>query len=112
LGNKGQRVPVWQLDALKRQLIQSILRKTPRGVDTWDIYYALQRPHESLGNRSPLDAVTHENVATVANMVVVQCSQQDTLPHAEDYPMQVKQSVQRLVQNAMMVNVQGSSMVQ
>lgn len=36
LGNKGQRVPVWQLDPLKRQLIQAILRQTPRGVDAWD----------------------------------------------------------------------------
>lgn len=32
LGNKGQRVPVWQLDPLKRQLVQATLKQTPRGV--------------------------------------------------------------------------------
>ena len=53
LGNKGQRVPVWQLDPLKRQLVQAILRQTPRGVDTWDIYHALLRPHDALGGVPP-----------------------------------------------------------
>jgi integrase len=83
LGNKGQRVPVWQLDPLKRQLVRSILRKTPRGVDTWDIYHALQRPHESLDNRSPLDAVTHENMAKIVNAVVTQCLSQNAQLTAE-----------------------------
>jgi hypothetical protein len=70
-------------------LIQAILKQTPRGVDTWDIYQALQRPHESLGNRSPLDVVTHENVASATSVVVAQCLQQDTPSVAEDYWMQV-----------------------
>jgi len=108
LGNKGQRVPVWQLEPLKRQLIQSILRQTPRGVDTWEIYHALQRPHESLGNLSPLDAVTHGNMATAVRVVLEQCLQQDALPAPEDYQTQVKQSVHRLVQNAIVANAQES----
>jgi hypothetical protein len=65
LGNRGQRVPTWQLDPLKRQLVQSILRKMPRGPNTWDTYHALHQPDESLGNRSPLDAVTIGNMAMV-----------------------------------------------
>jgi hypothetical protein len=100
LGNKGQRVPTWQLDPLKRQLIQAILRKTPRGVDAWDIYHALQRPHETLGNRAPIDSVTHENLVMVASVVVKQCLHQDTPPAAEDYPVQIRQSAQALAQNA------------
>ena len=108
LGNKGQRVPVWQLEPLKRQLIQCILRQTPRGVDTWEIYHALQRPHESLGNLSPLDAVTHGNMATAVRVVLEQCLQQDALPAPEDYQTQVQQSVQRLVQNAIVANTQES----
>jgi len=112
LGNKGQRVPVWQLEPLKRQLIQSILRKTPRGVDTWEIYHALQRPHESLGNLSPLDAVTHGNMATAVRVVLEQCLQQDALPAPEDYQTQVKQSVHRLVQNAFVANAQESMVSQ
>jgi integrase len=99
LGNKGQRVPVWQ---------QCILRQTPRGVDTWEIYHALQRPHESLGNLSPLDAVTHGNMATAVRVVLEQCLQQDALPAPEDYQTQVQQSVQRLVQNAIVANTQES----
>lgn len=108
LGNKGQRVPVWQLEPLKRQLIQCILRQTPRGVDTWEIYHALQRPHESLGNLSPLDAVTHGNMATAVRVVLEQCLQQDALTAPEDYQTQVQQSVQRLVQNAIVANTQES----
>ena len=112
LGNKGQRVPVWQLEPLKRQLIQCILRQTPRGVDTWEIYHALQRPHESLGNLSPLDAVTHGNMATAVRVVLEQCLQQDALPALEEYQTQVKQSVHRLVQNAFVVNAQKSMVSQ
>jgi integrase len=77
MGNRGRRVPVWQLEPLKRQLIQSILQQTPRGVDTWDIYHALQHPHELLGNRSPLAALTPENMATVASVVVEQCQRRN-----------------------------------
>jgi hypothetical protein len=112
LGNRGQRVPTWQLEPLKRQLVQSILRKMPRGLNTWDIYHALQQPHESLDNRSPLDAVTIGNMAMVVNLVVSQCAQQDTPPVAEDYSVQVRESVQRLVQSAMLVDIQESPMVQ
>jgi integrase len=75
LGNKGQRVPVWQLEPLKRQLVQSVLRQTPRGVDTWDIYHALHRQDETLGGRSILDAVTQQNLKEIASLLVAQCAQ-------------------------------------
>jgi hypothetical protein len=100
LGNKGQRVPVWQLDPLKRQLVQAILKQTPRGVDTWDIYQALLRPHDALGNRSPLEAVTSESMTIAVRVVVEQCAQQDESQAPMQYPMQVRQGVQRLVQAA------------
>ncbi|RQV02977.1 DUF4102 domain-containing protein [Burkholderia cenocepacia] len=74
LGNKGQRVPVWQLDPLKRQLVQATLKQTPRGVDSWNIYHALLRPHNALGDRAPIEAVTPENVRIAARAVVEQCS--------------------------------------
>lgn len=73
LGNKGQRVPVWQLEPLKRQLVQTVLRQTPRGIDTWDIYHALHRPNESLGGRSSLDAVTPQNMKEIASLLVARC---------------------------------------
>ena len=103
LGNKGQRVPVWQLDPLKRQLVQAILRQTPRGVDTWDIYRALLRPHDALGNQPPIEAVTPENMRVVVRVVVEQRPQPDE-PHAPTpYPIEVRQSVQRLVESAIAV---------
>jgi integrase len=60
LGNRGQRVPDWQLDPLKRQLTQAVLKQTQRGVDTWHIYHALTRPYDVLGGLSPIEAVTVE----------------------------------------------------
>lgn len=93
LGNKGQRVPVWQLDPLKRQLVQAILKQTPRGVDTWDIYHALLRPHDALGNRSPVEAVTPENMKTAVRVVIEQCSQPGEAQVPMPYPMQARQSV-------------------
>lgn len=85
-GNKGQRVPAWQLDPLKRQLVQSILRQTPRGVDTWAIYHALQQPSDSLDGLSPLEAVTQENLRAVARVVVERCGPLDAVLPTPDYP--------------------------
>lgn len=73
-GNKGQRVPVWQIDPLKRQLVQKVLRRTPRGMDTWAIYHALQTVYADLDERTPLDAVTDENMELVADLVLEHCS--------------------------------------
>ena len=42
------RSGVWPL---RRQLIQSILRQTPRGVDIWEIYHACSVP---MNRRQPL----------------------------------------------------------
>lgn len=62
LGNRGQRVPDWQLDPLKRRLVQAILKQTPRGVDSWRIYHALTRPYEVFGRLSPIEALTPDNL--------------------------------------------------
>ena len=75
LGNRGQRVPDWQLDPTKRQLVQAVLKQTPRGVDAWEIYHALTRPHDLLKGQSPIDAVTAENLDAavhVACLVITQ----------------------------------------
>jgi hypothetical protein len=101
LGNKGQRVPVWQLDSLKRQLVQAILRQTPRGIDTWNIYHALQRPHDVLDGKSPLEVLTQQNLKEVAHMVVELCTCPDESLPATDYSATVWQRVQRLLQESM-----------
>jgi hypothetical protein len=93
-------VPVWQLDPLKRQLVQAVLKQTPRGVDTWDIYHALLRPHDALGSRPPIEAVTPENMKIAVRAVVEQCAQREESLAAMPYSIQVRQSVQQLVENA------------
>lgn len=69
LGNRGQRVPDWQLDPLKRRLVQTILKQMPAGVDTWHIYHALTRPSGLFRGQSPIDAVTPENLHLAVHLV-------------------------------------------
>lgn len=69
LGNRGQRVPDWQLDPLKRRLVQTILKQTSRGVDTWEIYHALTRPHDACAGEPPIEAVTSENLSALVRTV-------------------------------------------
>ena len=69
MGHKGQRVPDWQLDPIKRQLIQAILRQVPRSLDTWRIYHALLQSYEVLGRRPAIEAVDAENLDLAARLV-------------------------------------------
>ncbi|KEA40942.1 hypothetical protein CR64_19455 [Pseudomonas aeruginosa] len=75
MGHRGQRVPDWQLDPLKRRLIQSVLKQLPRGIDTWDIYHALLRSYEALGTRPAIEAVNPTNLHLAARLVAAQCMQ-------------------------------------
>ena len=99
MGNRGQRVPDWQLDPLKRRLVQSVLKQMPRGIDTWDIYHALLHCYDELGGRPAIEAVRPGNLQNAVRLVVAQ-----TLAASEDAPdgisARVRQSVQRLVENA------------
>ncbi|VFR24053.1 Mobile element protein [plant metagenome] len=67
MGNRGQRVPEWQLDPLKQRLTQSVMSRT-EGMDPWQLYRALMQPRESLGG-SAIERVTaaslHEAIAAV-----------------------------------------------
>ncbi|EIU4788338.1 tyrosine-type recombinase/integrase [Pseudomonas aeruginosa] len=69
LGNRGQRVPDWQLDPLKRRLVQAVLKQTARGVDPWEIYHALTQPCAQFGGDSPVEAVTSANLDMVLEAV-------------------------------------------
>lgn len=86
LGNRGQRVPDWQLDPIKRQLTQAVLKQTPRGVDPWQIYHALTRPHDLLGGLSPIDAVTPANLAAAARVAARSLETCATQPPAKATP--------------------------
>ncbi|TBU88469.1 tyrosine-type recombinase/integrase [Phytopseudomonas dryadis] len=69
IGNRGQRIPEWQLDPLRQRLVQSAMARI-EGVDPWQLYRALVQPRESLGG-SAIEIVSaanvHEAIAAVCN---------------------------------------------
>jgi hypothetical protein len=74
VGPRGQKLPDWQLDPVKQQLTQAVLAAT-EGIDCWTVYRALSEPLESLGGRSPVQAVTsdsiHDMITAVFNVLGV-----------------------------------------
>lgn len=68
VGPRGQRLPDWQLDPVKQQLTQAVLRKV-EGIDSWTLYRALSEPLEGLGGRAPVEAVTADSIDDVARAV-------------------------------------------
>ena len=75
MGHRGQRVPDWQLDPLKRRLVQSVLKQVARGVDTWDIYHALMRPYDELGGRPAIEAVGASSLHLAVRLVTARCAE-------------------------------------
>ncbi|MGH8347189.1 MAG: tyrosine-type recombinase/integrase [Pseudomonas sp.] len=73
LGNRGQRVPDWQLNLTRRKLVQAVLREA-KGVDPWQIYHALLRPQEALNGLTPIAAVTPENGPLVVQVTCANLS--------------------------------------
>ncbi|MFL1416571.1 tyrosine-type recombinase/integrase [Pseudomonas fildesensis] len=45
LGNRGQRIPDWQLDPLRYKLVLAVLMQSP-DADSWKLYRTLCKPHE------------------------------------------------------------------
>ncbi|MGX1186573.1 integrase [Pseudomonas sp. F-14 TE3623] len=68
LGNRGQRIPDWQLDPLRHKLVLAVLMRSP-DADAWRLYRALCKPHERLKGRSPIDVLTLENFDVTARIV-------------------------------------------
>ncbi|WP_372437219.1 integrase [Pseudomonas chlororaphis subsp. aureofaciens] len=69
VGPRGQKLPDWQLDPVKRQLTQAVLQQS-KGVDNWTLYRALSGPLEGLGGRTPIAAVTATSIDDVAKAVL------------------------------------------
>jgi Phage integrase family len=65
LGNRGQRIPDWQLDPVRLQLIHTVLQHA-EGVDAWTLYRVLSEPLDGLEGRSPVEAVTTQNLHEAA----------------------------------------------
>jgi hypothetical protein len=69
MGNRGQRVPDWQLDLIKNKLTQAVLGLV--GDDNaWQLYSALTQPRQLLDGMSPIDHVTPDNLHAVAEIVI------------------------------------------
>lgn len=68
LGNRGQRIPDWQLDPLRHKLVLTVLQKSP-DVDAWLLYRTLCEPHERLKGHSPIDGLTLDNFEITARIV-------------------------------------------
>ncbi|HFJ0420310.1 TPA: tyrosine-type recombinase/integrase [Pseudomonas aeruginosa] len=92
MGNRGQRVPDWQLKPLKRKLIQSVLKQLPRDIDTWDIYHALLHSYKALGSRPAIEAVCPTNLHLAARLVAAQCMDADGHEMPTELPPQVAQT--------------------
>ena len=80
-GGKGQKLPDWQLDPVKRQLTEKVL-KGAEPLDPWTLYRALSGPLKSLNGQMPIDAVTVDNVDLIAEQVFgslgIDCCQKPT----------------------------------
>jgi len=68
-GNRGRRIPDWQLDLVRRQLVQSVRQRAP-ALDAWNVYWALLQPCECLDGRAAADDVTGEDHQSVEDEVV------------------------------------------
>ncbi|WP_340053153.1 tyrosine-type recombinase/integrase [Pseudomonas sp. JAI120] len=68
LGNRGQRLPDWQLDPLRHKLVLTVLTQSP-DVDAWGLYGVLCKPHEQLKARSPIDALIPDNFDEITRIV-------------------------------------------
>jgi len=69
LGNRGQRIPDWQLDPLKLKLVLAVFEALP-AIGAWDAYRMLSNPHGKLRGNAPCDAVTIDNYEELVNLLV------------------------------------------
>lgn len=73
-GNRGRRVPDWQQDPVRRQLIQSVRQRAPE-FDAWDVYWAMLQPCVCLNERLATDGVAEEDCQSVEAEVLRSLSQ-------------------------------------
>lgn len=68
VGNRGQRIPDWQLDPLKQRLVHAVLVRS-EGVDSWQLHQMLLQPRVSLDGRAAIEGVSLANLHEVVQMV-------------------------------------------
>jgi integrase len=70
MGNRGQRIPDWQLDPVRQQFIHTVLQRADE-VDSWTLYRAVSEPMDELQGRTPVEAVTSQNLHEAASAVFI-----------------------------------------
>ncbi len=101
LGNRGQRVPDWQLVPLKHKLAQVLMNQCPHA-DSWDLYRMLTQPSQDLGDRAAIDVVTPANLGMVVRVIAgtEQRAYAGPLSAKRPLPAQVRHSVRQIMDNA------------
>jgi hypothetical protein len=67
-GNRGHRIPEWQLDPVRLQLTQAVLERMS-SVDPWMLYRMLTQALDCLQGHAPIDVVTHDCVDETVDAV-------------------------------------------
>ncbi|MFT3803408.1 MAG: tyrosine-type recombinase/integrase [Burkholderiaceae bacterium] len=76
MGNRGQRIPEWQLDPLKQRLAQTVMQRVA-GVDSWQLYRELMTPRAFLDGRSVVDALSTENLHEIIALLCAKLDQRN-----------------------------------
>ena len=69
IGPRQQRLPDWQLDAVKLRLTQLVLKTAAGSVDDWTLFRILSDPMDALNGRRPIKAVTPKSIGRVAELI-------------------------------------------
>lgn len=70
MGNRGQRIPEWQLDPLRQQLVQCVLKEA-QDMDASQVYRVLSQLHDSLDGIAPVYMVTARNIQQTASAIIL-----------------------------------------
>lgn len=71
IGTRGQHIPDWQLEEIKKRLTQGLL-EAAQGVDEWTLYYALIEPNRDFAGKRPIEAVTPKSLKRVLDTLLGQ----------------------------------------
>lgn len=70
LGNRGHRIPDWQLDPVRHSLIQAVLDEAAEA-DSWTVYRALSQPSTQFNGKVPIDIVSPRNLSKTRKTLCV-----------------------------------------
>lgn len=97
IGNRGQRVPDWQLLPLKLKLAQVMMKQHPHA-GAWELYHLLTKPHPRLDDRAAVDIVMPTNLDKLVQVLQVpQRPASEAVAHSLESSAPVRESVRRLV---------------